>query len=68
MCEPNEKFNKMIENTRRYQIDVTELKNTLTENYIRAVQQQTRSSKERVSKCEVRAVELIQSEPERKLS
>lgn len=62
MCEPN-MFNKMIENTRRYQIDVTELKNTLTENCIRAVQQQTRSSKERVSNVEVRAVELIQSEP-----
>ena len=45
MCEQNEKFNQMIENIRRYQIEVTELKNTLTKNYIRGVQQQTRRSK-----------------------
>ena len=35
----------MIENIRRYQIEVTELKNTLTKNYIRGIQQQTRRSK-----------------------
>ena len=45
MCEQNEKLNQMIENIRRYQIEVTELKNTLTKNYIRGVQQQTRRSK-----------------------
>ena len=45
MCEQNEKFNQMIENIRRYQIEVTELKKTLTKNYIRGVQQQTRRSK-----------------------
>ena len=33
MAEQSEKFNKvMIENIKKYQIEVTELKNTLTEN------------------------------------
>ena len=57
----DEEFNTTTENTRRYQTEVTELKNTLTTPLM-----QTRRSEERISKCEVRAVELIQSEKERK--
>ena len=39
----SENFNKEMENKRKYQIEITELKRTITElkKYIRSVQQQT---------------------------
>lgn len=41
MCEQSENFNKDIENITKYQREIVEIKNTVTEKFMRGFQQQS---------------------------
>ena len=60
MAEQSEKFNKETENIRTYQIEVTQLKNTITElkNTLEGFNSRLDDSIKRISELEHRAVKL----------
>ena len=67
MAEQSEKFNKETENIRTYQIEVTQLKNTITElkNTLEGFNSRPDKAEEMISKFEDRAVEITQSEQQK---
>ena len=60
MDEHREYFNKEMENIRKYQIEDTELKNTLE-----GFNSRLDEAEERISQLETKAVELTQSEQQK---
>ena len=63
MDEHSEILKKEIKNIIKFQTEVTQLKNTITElKKTRGIQEQTGWSKDRVSEPENKATELIQKE------
>lgn len=62
MHEQNEKFNKVIEITKKKQIEILELKNLINENCSREHQYQTGSGRRKNFEVEDRSVQIIQSE------
>lgn len=67
MDEHNGNFNKEMENIRKYQTEVAELKNSIMElgNTLQGFKRRLHEEEERVSECEAQAVELIQSEQQK---
>lgn len=64
MKKHNEKFNKEIENIRKYQTEVMKLKNTMVElkKYADGFNSRLKEAEERISKLGEKAMELTQTE------
>lgn len=68
MHEQSKNINKEKENVRNYQTEITELKNTITEQkFNREIKNKPDDSEERVRECEDNVMKFIQSEKQERM-